>query len=109
MSGHFFLKLIVFLVVGAFVLNTLAPGTFDDAKDNIGEIIAQQFNETVDSIEDLIGNSSQFEEINNITYLNLGGITTENPCIDEMECNENINNCQNECLCSESGVCLKPI
>jgi len=115
MAISFFTKLIFIGIVSLMGLYQFSPENFDKvvdgAKQGIRGVAEDGFDIIKNKTLDLIENKTEFERIDNITFLNLGMIkqVTEIPCESDGHCNEFISECNNNCLCSSSEECLKAI
>ena len=111
MAKHYLLRFIILIVVSLFALNYFSPETYQAVKEKATEFIddlVKPIEAKKDETAQIIQNVSDLTIINQTTYLKLGGIITEVPCIDNQECNTHKPECSNNCLCEE-GECLKPI
>lgn len=112
MAHHYLAKFVIVTIVGLILMAKFAPEMYEDLKENAKE----QFSGFTDEIGDRtketvsdISNSSEFENINGTTYLNLGKIFEERNCVDSEDCNNNLDACDNKCFCSTEGECKKEI
>ncbi len=117
MAVGFLWRILIFGVIALFGLASLAPETFQNLKESTNKKISDfatkgitEVNSTnqTNTFVEQIKNFSDFEVVENVTYLNLGGIMKETPCGNSLECNEGLVLCEGICFCSEEN-CLKPL
>jgi len=123
MAVSLFIRLIIIIGVSVGGLFLYSPDTLDDITESAKQSFSNIFNSTItnignktDSVIDNVGNiideNSDIEIINDTTFLNMGKIQEiiETDCTSDNECNVEIPNCDDICICSlEDGSCLKEI
>jgi len=111
--GSFLIKFL-FIAVGLFVsMSIFAPDALDKTIDNFTGAIKDTGEKAVGNLinttTNIINNSSEFVTINETMFLTIGGIPTEIPCESDDMCNVELSQCEEICVCSSEGLCLKPI